>query len=91
MPSPYSKVAPMRPITTMAARHLLRLARRGLTRASSARMPPSPWLSARMIRIAYLIEMTMISDQKISETIPSTACGVIAPLGLAIWTATCSV
>jgi hypothetical protein len=36
-----------------------------------------------MIRIAYLIEITRISDQKISETMPSTASGEIAPPGLA--------
>ena len=46
-------------------------------------MPPSPWLSARMIRVAYLIDMTTISDQKISETMPSTASGVTWPFGLA--------
>jgi hypothetical protein len=72
----------------MAARHLLRLARRGLTRASSARMPPSPRLSARMIRIAYLIEMKMISDQKISDTMPTTASGETCPSGLADLAAT---
>ena len=38
-------------------------------------MPPSPWLSARMMSNAYLMEMTTISDQKISDTIPSTASG----------------
>ena len=75
----------------MAARHLLRLARRGLTSASSARMPPSPWLSARMMRIAYLIEMTMINDQKISDTMPSTASGETCPAGLADFAATLSV
>ena len=67
----------MRPITTMIARHLLCLARLGLTKASRAKMPPSPWLSARMIRIVYLMEMTTIKDQKISDTTPSTACGDI--------------
>jgi hypothetical protein len=36
-----------------------------------------------MIRMAYLIEMTMISDQKISETTPSTAAGATAPTGVA--------
>ena len=75
----------------MAARHALRLARRGLTSASNARMPPSPWLSARMMRIAYLIEMTMISDQKISDTMPSTASGETCPSGLADFAATLSV
>jgi len=66
-------IAPSKKFTTMIARHLLCLARRGLTKASNARMPPSPWLSARMINIAYLMDMTMIKDQKISDTTPSTA------------------
>ena len=34
-----------------------------------------------MMRIAYLNEMTTISDQKISDTMPSTASGVICPVG----------
>src|SRR4029077_19309526 len=55
-------------MTTMTARRRLCLARRGLINARRARMPPSPWLSARMIRIAYLMEMTTISDQKISDS-----------------------
>ena len=78
----------MRPITTITARRLLCLARRGLIKASSASMPPSPWLSARMIRIAYLMEMTMISDQKINDTMPSTACGDTSPAELAAFAAT---
>src|SRR6202007_1744547 len=57
-------------MTTMTARRRLCLARRGLINARRARMPPSPWLSARIIRIAYLMEMTTISDQKIRDTIP---------------------
>jgi hypothetical protein len=54
-------------------------------------MPPSPWSSARMMRIAYLTEMTMISDQKISDTMPRTASGVTCPVGLADLAATLSV
>ena len=54
-------------------------------------MPPSPWLSARMIRIAYLMEMTMINDQKINDTMPTTASGETCPLGLADFAATLSV
>ena len=34
-----------------------------------------------MMRIAYLNEMTMISDQKISDTMPSTASGATCPGG----------
>ena len=39
-------------------------------RATSAMMPPSPWLSARRIRSTYLSVTTIISDQKISEIAP---------------------
>ena len=48
------------------------------TSAISARMPPSPRLSARMTKTRYLSEMTMISDQKISESTPRTFSGVAA-------------
>jgi len=41
-----------------------------------------------MIRMAYLMETTMISDQKINDTTPSTASGETAPLGLAAFVAT---
>jgi hypothetical protein len=44
-----------------------------------------------MMRVAYLMEMTMISDQKIKDTMPMTASGEMTPLGLAAFTATCSV
>src|SRR5260370_22229381 len=35
-------------------------------------MPPSPLLSARMMRITYLTDTTIINDQKIAETPPRT-------------------
>ena len=38
-----------------------------------ATMPPSPRLSARMIRIAYLIDTTRISDHRMTDTAPITA------------------
>jgi hypothetical protein len=43
-----------------------------MIRAVRARIPPSPSLSARITNAMYLIEITIISDQKINETIPST-------------------
>ena len=46
--------------------------------ASSAMMPPSPLLLARMIRITYLSDTTIISAQKIADTPPSTLWGVSA-------------
>ena len=33
-------------------------------------MPPSPRLWARMMKPAYLTDTTIVSDQKISETMP---------------------
>jgi hypothetical protein len=71
----------------MVARRLLCLARRGLINARSAKMPPSPWLSARMIRIVYLMDMTTISDQKINDTTPRTASGETLTPGLAAFAA----
>ncbi len=39
-------------------------------RATSAMIPPSPWLSARMIKSTYLSVTTSISAQKISDMAP---------------------
>jgi hypothetical protein len=38
--------------------------------ASKARIPPSPLLSARMMKMMYLMLTMMISDQTISERTP---------------------
>lgn len=38
--------------------------------ASSARMPPSPLLSARIMTLTYFKDTTSISDQKISDRMP---------------------
>ena len=46
------------------------------TRAISASTPPSPPLSARITKTRYLIEMTRISDQTISDSTPNTLSGV---------------
>ncbi len=39
-------------------------------------MPPSPWLSACMMKARYLTLTTRISDQMMSESTPLTAAGV---------------
>ncbi len=39
-------------------------------------MPPSPRLSARMMKPMYLMLITMISDQKTSESTPKILSGV---------------
>jgi len=46
--------------------------------AMSAMMPPSPLLSARMMKATYLIVTTRISAQKISDSTPSTLAGLMA-------------
>ena len=40
------------------------------TTARSAKMPPSPWLSARMMNVRYFTVTTIVSDQKMSESRP---------------------
>jgi hypothetical protein len=45
----------------------------------SARMPPSPWLSARMTSRQYLIEMVTISVHTISDSTPSALASVKWP------------
>lgn len=44
--------------------------------AVSARMPPSPWLSARMMKMTYFTVTVMISAQKISDSTPRMTSGV---------------
>jgi hypothetical protein len=69
MPSPYSSADPNNPAVTSSQR-----ARRSFipagSRARSARMPPSPRLSARSMWATYLNEIRKLSDQKTSERIP---------------------
>ena len=43
----------------------------------SAMMPPSPLLSARVMKLTYLRLTKIMSDQKITERMPSTFSGVI--------------
>ena len=39
-------------------------------------MPPSPRLSARMMKVRYLNETTKLSDQKMSDRTPRTLSAV---------------
>src|SRR4029077_10069057 len=41
--------------------------------ANSARIPPSPWLSARMMTVTYLSVTEIARLQKMSDSTPSTA------------------
>ena len=70
-PSPYSSAAPNRPSPIRSARARPALAR-GRTRARSARMPPSPRLSARSTKLTYLKETTKLIDQNTSDITPIT-------------------
>src|SRR6267378_2046594 len=48
-------------------------------RGISAKIPPSPWLSARITKRQYLTEIVMTSAHKISERTPIAASGVNRP------------
>ena len=61
IPSPYSSAAPKMPISTSTGKREPFPGRDGSS-AVSARMPPSPWLSARMTIAMYLTEMTRSSE-----------------------------
>ncbi len=74
-PSPYSSAAPKSPKPTRRRRAPIRC-RRGCSRASSAMIPPSPRLSACMMKARYLNDTTKLSDQKISESTPRTLADV---------------
>ena len=50
----------------------------GVTSAVRARMPPSPWLSARMTNVRYLTQITSTSDQNMSDSRPSTLASMTA-------------
>ena len=70
------------------ARQVPGLASRARSSASMATMPPSPRLSARMIRMAYFTDTTRTSDHRITETAPTTAAGSGRPVpALAAFTA----
>ena len=72
-PSPYSSPAPIRISTAgRVALPLAVLRRKSGSSASRARMPPSPWLSARMMNVRYLMVTTSVNAQKTREAIPRT-------------------
>ncbi len=69
MPSPKNSPAPMIPTSASPARPRSSSAARCAS-AISARIPPSPLLSARITRMTYLTVTMMISAQKISDSTP---------------------
>ena len=70
--SPYSSEAPKRPNITSDHRVLRSRLRHGRSSASSARMPPSPRLSARSTNTMYLSEMMASNVHSTSDSTPST-------------------
>lgn len=70
-PSPYSSAVPNTPRVMIAAPERLGgEPGSGITSAVNARIPPSPWLSARITRKRYLIEMTISNDQNTTDATP---------------------
>jgi hypothetical protein len=68
--SPTNSAAPRSPsATSFAVARLVGPSVRW-TSATSAMMPPSPSLSARITNVTYLIETISVIVQKISETTP---------------------
>ena len=72
IPSPYSRPAPKIPSPSNHRVRRLRSARSGTASAISARMPPSPWLSARSTYPRYFTETIRINDHKMSDRTPNT-------------------
>jgi len=72
-PSPQSMLAPnkIRRVPAPMAR-FLPAPESSRALAKRAKMPPSPRLSARVTKVRYFQLTTIISDQKMSERMPST-------------------
>ena len=79
MLSPKNKAAPKAPakVTIQRAPEPSRMPLE--TREVSAKMPPSPLLSARMMMNTYLIITTSTKAQLMSDKTPSTVCDISAP------------
>ena len=74
MPSPSSIEAPITTINVNPAGAIIfPNAGGGDASASSARIPPSPSWSTRMMKVAYLMQTTMTSAQSSRERIPKTS------------------
>ena len=72
VPSPKKSATPKIPSKTRAAFLTRPLTRRRWTSATSAIMPPSPRLSARITKVMYLTMTTRMIVQTMSEIMPST-------------------
>ena len=69
-PSPYSSDAPITPSSTSTGSLAPSATWSAATSDSSARMPPSPSLSARSTKTTYFSDTITISAQRMSETMP---------------------
>ncbi len=78
-PSPKNRQAPMMPTSVSALRTPVPTETRCAS-AISARMPPSPRLSACMISVTYFTVTMSTRDQKMRERMPRTSVGVMAAL-----------
>ena len=72
MASANSSAAPTRPRKMNSGLVTDSLRVRPTTSAISARMPPSPRLSARRMKATYSMEMTRMRTQKITDRTPRT-------------------
>ena len=75
--SPKNRDAPASP--TMSTKPRYRPAA-GRARESSAIVPPSPWLSARITTTTYLMATTSVMAQNTSESTPRTVVSASAPV-----------
>jgi len=81
--SPHNSDAPHRPSSMVTATALAPSFLAG-NNSSRANMPPSPLLSARRMKDTYLIVMTTVSDQKISDRTPMTL-AVVSSMACRPW------
>ena len=79
MLSPKNSAAPKAPAIVTGQRKAESFFRCCKTSAVSAKIPPSPRLSARMMMNTYLIVTTKIKAQVMSDKIPNTACMISGP------------
>jgi hypothetical protein len=76
------KAVPASASTTTTVVHALPATRRRWASANSARIPPSPSLSARIMIVTYLMVTDRVSAQKISDRTPSTTSASNLPASL---------
>ena len=82
-PSPYRSAAPNRAAAASSGARDRQLdPKRDPTSASSARMPPSPLLSARMTTVAYLSATISSMVQTSSEKPPSRVARSLPPVSV---------